>query len=283
MHILNREKCILFLLLVIFVLIPAYSLPSMARGANDNDHNTDIGAIIYKAPNWKEMKKKDQNTLLSYYILSDAAYFAIDYPVGRRDDVYPELQDNINRTRNKFVLPPLQILYFSTWGGKHRMYNHQGFYFNYEEAQKTGKLKTDAQTASSRMNRWLIGRDQVLIPAAASAFGLALNNPKSEIIALFAYYAHMIGDVFHGDTKDMSKIKSFRGLCAEFERECDFAFSKGNTTKPNSLQYLYEELREKRENMDDSSLYPVYLDIKNIMGIYIPQIIQEMGINVNNI
>ena len=277
-----RKGGVLFLILVM-VSCQAFSLPSVSKAANGNDHNTDVGAVLYGVGSWKEMKKKDEKTLTSYYIMSDATYFAIDYPVGHRDDEYSQLQDNINRTDNEFVLPNLRELSVSTWGGNHRIYNHQGFYFNYEEAQGAGRLAVAFDVAEKRNERWLAGRDEVLIPAAAAAFGLQRNDPKAEIIALFAYYAHMIGDTFEGKTSDMQAIGNFRGLLIEFEKECELAFRKGNLRQPASLTGLFNALERHRLIISKLSSYANYSEIKNIFMSYVPSIIHDMGVSVTDI
>ena len=262
---------------------PIYYLHSVARGTNEFDHNTDIGAVLYGIGSWKEMAKQDTNTLLSYYIMSDACYFAVDYPVGNRDYLYQDLQNNINQTKHKFVLPDIRTLYVSVWGGKHRIYNHQGFYFNYEEAQQSGNLKIDMPLATYREKRWMIGRDQVLIPAAASAFGLSKEDPRAEVVALFAYYAHMLGDTFEGDTSEMQTIKDMRGLISELEREVNVVFNERKISKPSSITSMQSELNKARKRCSELSCYSNYIDIKNILFIFVPRVLHEMGINVNNI
>ena len=72
-------------------------------------HNTDIGYILYGYSTWEEMQKAPNNVQLSYFIVSDAAVFAIDYQAigDNGSDKYNELQQNINKTSKSFKLPDI--------------------------------------------------------------------------------------------------------------------------------------------------------------------------------
>lgn len=270
-------------LITLFFFILTNVFPFAAEG-----HNTDIGAIIYGIDTWKQMEKhgKDNyNDLLSYYIVSDAVVFAVDYQaIGDKSaEKYDSLQKNIQNTSHSFILPD-RLSFITTGGGSHRAYNHQGFYINYVEKQKYLNISEDV--AQKREQRWKLGRDEVLIPAVAAAFGLERTDPRAELISVFAYYAHMIGDLAEGEQSSKAQMKdlsTYSGLLTTCINDIRNAASKC-FQQSLILQSFYqsaESLSRTITKNNDNSLS--YFEVKALLQRYVPLIIRELGVTTEGI
>lgn len=278
--------CILFSIILIFISTPAL----FAFG--QSVHRLDILASVYgydlwEKDNWDDIPKDVQE---SYEILSYAATYAIDYNGTRQSNQpnYKKLQENINKTSHPFVLP--NISEFTSLGqGTHRAYNHQGFYYQYEERTVTIWENEESIEENKYRRRWLLGRDELLIPATAAAFGLDLNDPRAEVIAIFAYYSHMIGDVAAGEEssiKQMGKLSEFFSLLQELKRESKIAMDRtGRTSQNFDNMYIDVDYVSTIAITQFSDPTESYRYIRSrFMEKYFPKIIEDLlGKPISNI
>ena len=175
---------------------------------NRHGHNKDICKIFYQ----ESAYKKIGIGIESYYLLTDALMIAIDHSNPAYDKkIFSELERRlgISNTGTNVHLPRFDSL-ASLGAGTHRYYNHQGFFF-------------EEQNNVKRRKRWLIGRDEILIPSGAAAFNLNVNDQKAVMIACIAYYIHMIGDIHEGSLRSMRQLENYERLL------CDFSNSLGAT------------------------------------------------------
>lgn len=214
-----RRLSFIFLLLCI---------PTITLFCKDsNGHNADILEIIYGYTDYDKFINEygtDSDIVLSYWIASDSAAFAIDEQgMGKTEDKYNSLQANVSASKTgASLILPFYSQFPSTGGGSHRAYNHQGFYWNYDE-------RTDTEGGNKYLERWMLGRDEILIPCIATAFGLSVGDAKAEAIAVIVYYSHMIGDLFEGterSVQQMTNITSYYYLMMNLESDLQVALWK---------------------------------------------------------
>lgn len=192
---------------LLFFLILFFSFICFAK--NVEGHNADILYIIYGSPNYNSFEKKSSpDVRLSYWIVSDASAFAIDEQgMGKNREKYKNLQENVQKTRTgaNYVFPTSSE-FPSIGGGSHRAYNHQGFYYDYRERAVEND---DGIVTNKYLDRWELGRDEILIPAVAAAFGIEMNDQekvKAEAIAIIVYYSHILGDLYEGSEKSVKQL-----------------------------------------------------------------------------
>ena len=277
---------ILFFIIVIF--ISSHDLYAFGKSV----HRLDILASVYgydlwEKDNWDDIPKDVQN---SYEILSEAATYAIDYNGTRQSNQpsYKKLQENINKTSHPFILP--DISEFTSLGqGTHRAYNHQGFYYQYEERSTISWENGESIEENKYRKRWILGRDKLLIPATAAAFGLDLNDPRAEVIAIFAYYSHMLGDVAAGEEssiKQMGKLSEFFSLLQELKRESKLAIDRTGYTSQNfNNMYINIDHVSTLAITQFSDPVAAYRYIRSrFMILYFPKIIGDLlGKPISNI
>lgn len=212
-------------LLLIFLLL--YILTASLFCKDSTGHNADILEIIYGFSDYNKFIEEygsESDIVLSYWIVSDSAAFAIDEQgMGKNEDKYASLQKNVatSKTGASLILPSYSK-FPSIGGGSHRAYNHQGFYWNYDE-------RTDLEGVNKYLERWLLGRDKILIPCVATAFGLSIGDAKAEVIAVIVYYSHMIGDLLEGterSVQQMTNITSYYYLMMNLESDLQIALEK---------------------------------------------------------
>ncbi|WP_300792468.1 hypothetical protein [uncultured Bacteroides sp.] len=277
----NRTTLLIFILLFSFLSgVYPFSAPR---------HNTDIGAILYGIDTWKDMQKHGQsnyNDLLSYYIVSDAVVFAVDYQAigDNSSEKYESLKENIGKTSHPFSLPN-KAEFITTGGGSHRAYNHQGFYFNYLANYEFMGISEEA--AQKRQQRWELGRDKVLKPSVAAAFGLGFNDPRVELISVFAYYAHMIGDLAEGEQsskEQMKELSTYSGLLSSFIKDINSAKSRCQQYPSNNIDLLIREAKILSKNItdyEDDSI--AYYEVKSLLQRFTSQIIKDIGVSTEKI
>ena len=255
-------------------------------------HNTDIGYILYGYSTWEEMQKAPNNVQLSYFIVSDAAVFAIDYQAigDNGSDKYNELQQNINKTSKSFKLPDISS-FITIGGGSHRAYNHQGFYYNYLNAAKY--TNNSEEDALKRNERWDLGKNKILIPSIECACNLNQKDPRAELIALFVYYTHMIGDLAEGKPSSISQMKdisSYYRLLSSFISDLETASRKCSQYKSYSCNQLIIESRMLKRiitnnsgtsdpnRQDYGADWSSYIKVRELFRKYFPLIINEIGV-----
>lgn len=175
---------------------------------NRHGHNKDICEIFYQEKSYKRIGIGIE----SYYLLTDALVIAIDHSnPAHHKKLFSELEKRLSNSKmgNNVHLPSFSALK-SLGAGTHRYYNHQGFFF-------------EDPFNEMRKERWLIGRDEILIPSTAAAFNLTINDPKAGIIACIAYYIHMIGDIQEGSLKSMYQLGNYQKLLRKFSNDLETA------------------------------------------------------------
>ena len=259
-----------------------FALSAIPKNGNSESHNNDIGQCIYGIDSWNEMKKQPNHVKYSFYIVSDAVAIAVDFRGGQNTNTrkYNYLQENIWKTSSPFSLP--EISSFERIPGRvgdHRDYNHQGFYAEYSSS--------DYENADFKKRRWELGRDQLLIPAVASAFGLNVSDPKAELIALFAYYTHMLGDVFEGveaSKNQMRGISDYYSLLCSFTKESKVAYDKCGGKNSSTFYSFMKNIEGLKRTItgNNASCIQAYNLIKHSYKTYIPQILRGLGVETRN-
>ena len=185
-------------------------------------HNKDLGYIIYEIIEYNKFETEaSKDELLSYWIVSDATSFAIDENgMGKTKYKYQSLQDNLkSTTKGKSLILPPYSEFISTGGGNHRAYNHQGFYWDYRD-------KYDNNGENKYLERWILGRDKILIPSTAVAFNLSIESPEAEAISVVAYYCHILGDLIEGKADQMGAISTYYYMLLQLESDLKDALIK---------------------------------------------------------
>ena len=208
-----------------FLLLFLIFLSSTIYAKNSRGHNEDLLYIIYGYEDYDTFEKKvSDSEKLSYWIVSDATAFAIDENgMGKTKDKYQSLQDNLkSTTKGKSLLLPPYSDFPNTGGGQHRAYNHQGFYWDYSNKW----IEQNDERINPYLNRWILGRDKILIPSVAVAFGLNIGAPEAEAIAVITYYCHILGDEYQGKTNQMETIASFYYMLSQLKYDLMDAIKK---------------------------------------------------------
>ena len=258
---------ILFLILFIFSLFAKDSA----------GHNEDIGYIIYGFSEYDNFfSKASKDELMSYWIVSDATAFAIDEQgMGKTKEKYDALQNNIKTTRKgkTLILPPYSD-FPSTGGGNHRAYNHLGFYWDYRDRE----VEQDGKTKNPYLDRWIMGRDKILIPSVAVAFDLNIDAPEAEAIAVIAYYCHMLGDEYQGKTSQMTTMPSFYFMLSQLKTDLMIALKK-----TGRITFFYNEpiMNDKFKKIQYSvrsckSKETAFFRSREFMRIEMPIIIEKL-------
>ena len=279
----DLQKKITLLIFVLFSFLSAGYPFSAPR------HNADIGAILYGIDTWKDMQRHGQsnyNDILSYYIVSDAVVFAVDYQAigDNSSEKYESLKENIGKTSHSFSLPD-KSEFITTGGGSHRAYNHQGFYFNY--LANFAFMGISEEVAQKRQQRWELGRDKVLKPSVAAAFGLGFDDPRVELISVFAYYAHMIGDLAEGEQsskEQMKELSTYSGLLSSFIKDINTARKRCQQYPSHNIYLLIREARILSKNITDNEDDLIsYYEIKSLLQRFTSRIIKDIGVSTEKI
>lgn len=142
-------------------------------------HNNQLISALYGINGWTEMKRMPDVTKVPYYLISDAAYVAIDYNGSSNG---ASRLSSINRNLEALGYNPLpEMEWESLGGGKHRAYNHQGLYAEYDDPVKNRRLEQ--------------GR-RILFPVVEMALGL--DSLRAEIVGNEIYSTHILGDLEEG-------------------------------------------------------------------------------------
>lgn len=254
---------------------------------NSQQHNQHIGYTVFGYPNWKSMKNAPIYTKLPYYVITDAIALAIDFTNSKnknkliREDnstlyekispkKYEELKKNIKAINSKGSLSYKDLSSFFQIKGKHRTFNHQGFFYSY-------------QPKSNESKRWEAGRDDILIPSIKIAFNT--TEDIATLIAIIAYYTHLFGDLLKGETVSLGSIGNTLGMIDAFKTDLN---TQVNKITNNKLFYLYQNFITEINNLntvlkDIKIIAPLYYDYKlwpvmmmDIMGHHCPQIIKYL-------
>lgn len=223
-------KNLLFLiLLLIIVLSPAFSFGYQT-------HNDQILNSIYGFSNgWNTMKGYDNTTQVKYYLLSDAAYVAIDYNGVSNTNKLDSIDANLKKLGVDSTLIN-RADYTSIGMGTHRAYNHQGFDYDY--------FSEGAANAAKKQARWSAGKD-LMIKTAKSAYNL--NDNQANVLAREIYYVHMLGDLQEGSVKSiklMGRIGEISGLLDDFELSLKKYAREISVTDPYASRIILQQSKK---------------------------------------
>ena len=210
-------KCktkVIFAVLLCIVSFPCFSHSSAI-------HNNQLIAALYGyEEGWTAMKIRPASTKVPYYLISDAAYIAIDYNGSASGaKKLTAINDNLKLLGKQ---PLAEMEWDSLGGGKHRAYNHQGFYFEYTDD-------------SVKARRWTQGRD-LLVKVVGAALGI--DALRAEIVANEVYTTHMLGDLEEGSIRSIKQHGRLQTISGTID---DFA---DNLTKQNNKTGLSFAQRE---------------------------------------
>lgn len=192
---LAMNKGLLFVLLLIF--LSPFTLFAMSKkgkkGKDSYSHGKDILYVLY---GYTEERKLTLEEKKAYHIINDAVAFAIDEQGnGKTKPSYDKFKQNVYETRlGAGISLPDYSEFISTGGGKHRAYNHQGFYWDYRDEEP------------KYLERWELGRDRILIPAVSAAFDIPIGDYRAEALAIIFYYIHMVGDLYEGKNSSIGQL-----------------------------------------------------------------------------
>ncbi len=194
------------------------------------DHRSDICYVIFNGKNEEELDEEQQKSL---DLLATAIAFSIDengLKLAAREPAYNAFVGKVSEKNPSIgsMLPPCNEDIFPPigWGRVHRVYCHNGFY-----CDNYGRVKFP--------ERWVNARDKILVPTAAAAFNLD-NSPqsddyvKAEIMAIVAYYTHIMGDVYEGDVSLM-RIKSIPQALQDLNNAISAVVMKSSDTTIRSF------------------------------------------------
>ena len=226
-------------------------------------HNKDICKIFYQEKSYKRIGIGIE----SYYLLTDALVIAIDHSnPAHHKKLFSELEKRLNnsKTGSNVQLPSFYALK-SLGAGTHRYYNHQGFFFEEPDNEM-------------RRERWLIGRDEILIPSTAVAFNLAVNDPKAELIACIAYYIHMIGDIQEGSLKSMHRLDNYRKLLCSFSNDLETAevYNAGEKAKAFASKIKTVSTEESWVSLTVEKPNYANLFLKRYLRNNVPEVLKEL-------
>lgn len=207
---------------------------------NTDDHNRHIGHVLFGYPDYDSMEDQLENsreTLLAFYIISDAVCIAVDFSKRENNTrkKYDELVKNLKEKNNGISVPIPGYNEFGSLGaGTHRRYNHQGFYYEYEDDPKKNE-------------RWKLGRDKLLIPSTRVAFGYEKDEKEVQLIACIAYYTHLFADMIKGETESLFPINEPIPLFHEFWKDVTKIIDGSEINNYKEFLDLKKELKELNE------------------------------------
>lgn len=189
-------------------------------------HSDDMAYIFYEYDSVSDLSKNaPADEKLSFEIMSSGVAFAIDEQgMGKSVALYRKFEENISSTKQgKNYTLPAYSEFPSLGGGRHRAYNHQGYYWDYrdkyidsdgksvstEKVREASNYDTNVATdgwTNKYLERWIMGREKILKPAVASAFNLEVEDYRIEPIAIMFYYAHMLGDLYEGARASINQM-----------------------------------------------------------------------------
>ncbi len=230
---------------------------------NRHGHNKDICEIFYQEKSYKRIGIGIE----SYYLLTDALVIAIDHSNPAHDKkIFSELEKRLGNSKSggDIQLPSFKSLK-SLGAGTHRYYNHQGFFF-------------EDPFNEMRKERWLIGRDEILIPSTAAAFNLTVNDPKARIIACIAYYIHMIGDIQEGNLKSMNQLDNYRKLLCSFGDglETAGAYTAGEKTEAFTSKIKIVSTGESWASLANEKPHRANFYLKRYLRNNVPEVLKEL-------
>lgn len=230
---------------------------------NRPEHNKDICKIFYQELSYKKIGIGFD----SYCLLTDALIISIDHSNPARDqDLFSALERRlvISNTGNNVQLPSFNSL-VSLGAGTHRYYNHQGFFFEEQDNVK-------------RRKRWLIGRDEILIPSVAAAFNLSVNDQKAVMISCIAYYIHMIGDVQKGSLKSMCQLGNYESLLCDFSNSLEIAglCTSGVKSKAFADKIKVVSNDDQWVSMTNKTPFRAYSCLMKYLRNNVPDVVKEL-------
>ena len=190
-------------------------------------HNDQLLSTLYGLPGgWRSLKNYSDVTTLRYYVVTDAAYVAIDYNGITNSNKLLNIKKNLSQLDVDFDQIN-SIDYPSLGMGSHRAYNHQGFDYDYINAGVANAVK--------KQSRWNQGKN-LMIQTAQKAYDF--SDIQANIFAREQYYIHMLGDLQEGTArsiKTMGKTGSVSGLLDDFAQSLnDYAKSVKSIDSKNS-------------------------------------------------
>ena len=259
-------------------------------------HNQDVCLALLGYSYKQDFNKvTDKNTRLIFNVIADALTLAVDYQAIKKTDVnnttYSELEkqdaadDDIINTNTRgsekyndikrnlmqlgqtnlsgYGIPNLNAAsgFFSLGVGKHRFYNHQGFY-----ADENGRYGDNEK----RIQRWTAGK-KLLIGCIRAA--LSCTPQTAEVIAVIAYYAHMVGDLAEGAQSSMEQMKpidTIQGLVTQLFLDLDKALKKGSFSDDPEIMSLVDNAREKLNGKSTPD------QVKWTFGACFPELVKKL-------
>ena len=239
-----------------------------------------------------ELLGMDDTYCQAFEIIKNAVAVAIDYSnAGKNDTAYNYL---LNIKGNfKHGLPGKYELAVSTrsvGNGNHRNMCHQGFDFNYEEYYLSHYHTKDAKEFEVQLKRrkeldkrWSLGR-QLLIDSASYAFKLNSNNDSiATLIAMNAYYIHLLGDLETNEYKALHPIDSYHALLSEYISKIQFygmQLPRQSSSLVNSMvdrmNIYLKTLKTGIIEGKDLVSFKYTKGILNILHEYLPEIINRV-------
>ena len=213
-------------LILIISYLFLFLFPLFAKGKFG--HGNDILNVLYGYADESVLETiGSEKEKQAYYIVRDAVAFAIDEQgMGREQTIndYNRLKERIGKTSvGASVKLPDYSEFPSLGGGLHRAYNHQGFYYRYED--------------DKYLERWELGRDRILIPSVSAAFDIPLGDYRAEAMAIILYYIHMVGDLYEGTDRSVNQlgpIKNNYYLLSKLQSDEELIL-KNNYGKPRNI------------------------------------------------
>ena len=259
-----------FKIITIFSVLLFFS-PFVVFGHTSTIHNQDVCLALLGYSYKQDFNKvTDKKTRLIFNVIADALTLAVDYQAIKKTDVngitYSELEqqdaadDDIINTNTRgsekyndikrnlmqlgqtnlseYHIPNLNAAsgFFCLGVGNHRFYNHQGFY-----ADEEGLYEKNEK----RIQRWTAGK-KLLIGCIGAA--LSCQSQTAEVIAVIAYYAHMVGDLAEGaqsSIKQMEPINTIQGLLTQLFLNLNKALEKSSFADDSEIKSLVDNAREK--------------------------------------
>lgn len=253
--------------LIAFIVV--FCLASLLFAFGYQKHNEQLLEYVYGIDGgWNTMKGMSELTKKKYYIVSDAAYLAIDFngDVSQGRKLENLKQNLLDIGENVDDIPSLDE-FIKLGGGNHRAYNHQGFDHEYNDVIKD--------------QRWNTGK-RLLSTSIEKAYGL--GDEVSDVIVREIYYNHMIGDLLEGQVSSvlqMGKLSSFGDLVDSFADEISdlSVIDKKYVKKLRKLADKYSDVKITKD-MDADTIASVRKQIEKGQDEF-SDIIQD--INKNNL
>lgn len=231
---------------IVIVLFLLFLFPCFIFAKGKVGHGNDILYVLYDYEDEDELEAKGTDKeKLAYFIVRDAVALAIDEQGIKKVDTQKHLDDlkeNLRKTKfGKNITLPSSSEFPSLGMGQHRAYNHQGFYYDYRD-------KNDPQ---KYFNRWMLGRDRVLIPAVSAAFDIPLGDYKAEALAIIFYYVHMAGDLCEGQESSVRQLKpinTYSRLIDDFD-SAERKILKGKQRKMFISSNIYNAIKRIKNSV----------------------------------